>query len=237
MKGAVVVLALLATMPSQSASRCRPGVVFSGGRGGGCTTTVVSIHQRSRELPPDIANMPASSLVRRKYEKMFFDIIPKTIRNWQDKDYKERSRYLVSPQWTQVRDAFAAKLKTMHNKLDRDPAVTEEEVLKLADEMVVYGRGLVKGNFPQMPTFREIAEAYGFTEVEKFLKKALDVDRFRHTGMAQKYLETDEFKDFDKLAGVLSPDDWAEYRNRWRQLNALYENNPKRKAVKPARKR
>jgi len=236
MKSAIAALVSLAAIASLAAPCCRPRVVVcGGGRGGGCTTTTFSTHQRARELPPDILNLPESSISRQKYAKIF-DIIPKTIRNWQDKDYKERRRFLDSPQWANTRNAFAAKLKTMHGKLDRNPAVSEAEVMKLVDEMVVYGRGLVKGNFPQMPTFMELADMYGFTEVAKFLKKALDVDRYRHTGMAQKYLETDEFKDFDKLAEVISPDDWKEFRMRWRQLNALYENNPKRQQHKGKKK-
>ena len=232
MKSAIVVLLSLAALVSSAAPCSRTRVVFCrGGKGGACTTTTFSTHQRARELPPDILNLPESSLIRQKYDKIF-NLVPKPIRNWQDKEYKERRRFLDSPQWTELRNGFAAKLKTMHGKLDRHPAVSEAEVMKLVDEMVVYGRGLVRGNFPQMPTFMEIAEAYGFTEVAKFLKKALDVDRYRHTGLAQKYPDTDEFTDFDKLAEALSPDDWKEYRLRWRQLNALYENNPKRQPQK-----
>ena len=184
-------------------------------------------HMCSREVPPDIQNMPESSIVRRKYEKMFH-IIPKPIRNWQDKKYKERKRYMESEHWTKAKATLTAKVKNMHGKMDRDPAVSEEDVMRLAEEMVVYGRGLVCGTFPEMPTFREIAQMYGFTEVEKFLKKALDIDRYRHTGMMATYAETDEFKDFDKLAELLNPGDWKEYRKRWRELNDLYKNNPKR---------
>jgi hypothetical protein len=200
---------------------------------GGCCkkttwSSMMSGHKCSREMPPDIENLAESSIVRQKYWKMF-RIIPKPIRNWQDKKYKERRRYMDSEHWAKARAALAAKVKNMHGKMDREPAVSEEDVMRLADEMVTYGRGFVRGSFPEMPTFLELAEMYGFTEVAKFLKKALDVDRFRHTGMAVQYGETDEFRDFDALAGLLNPSEWKEYRQKWQQLNQLYENNPKRK--------
>ena len=200
--------------------------------GGGCKKTtwssMMSGHKCSREMPIDIESLPESSIVRQKYWKMF-RIIPKPIRNWQDKKYKERRRYMDSEHWAKAKASLAAKLKNMHGKMDREPAVSEEDVMRLAEEMVTYGRGLVFGSFPEMPTFLELAEMYGFTEVAKFLKKALDVDRYRHTGMAAQYGETDEFKDFDVLAGLMNPDEWKEYRRKWRQLNQLYENNPKQR--------
>lgn len=199
---------------------------------GGCCkkttwSSMMSGHQCSREMPPDIQQLSENSIVKQKYWKMF-RIIPKTIRNWQDKEYKERKRYLESEHWAKAKADLAMKLKNMHGKMDKDPAVTEEDVMRLAEEMVTYGRGLVKGSFPEMPTFKDFADLYGFTEVSKFLKKALDLDRFRHTGMQQVYADTCEFVDFDRLAKVLNQDEWMEYRQRWRELNSLYENNPKR---------
>ena len=206
----------------------------NGIRVGGCRkvswSSMMSGHRCAREIPPDIDNLPENSITRQKYWKMF-RIIPKPIRNWQDKKYKERKRYLESEHWDKAKTALAAKLKNMHGKMDRDPAVTEEDVMNLAEEMVRYGRGLVRGSFPELPTFKELAEMYGFTEVAKFLDDALDVDRFRHTGMKAEYADTDEFKDFEKLAETLIPSEWKEYRKRWSELNALYKNNPKRKAA------
>ena len=199
--------------------------------GGGCKKTTWSSmmtgHQCSREMPPDIQQLPENSIVRQKYWKMF-RIIPKPIRNWQDKEYKERKRYLESEHWAKAKSDLALKLKNMHGKMKKDPAVTEEDVMRLAEEMVTYGRGLVKGSFSEMPTFKDIADMYGFTEVSKFLKKALDLDRFRHTGMAQVYADSCEFADFDRLARALNQDEWEEYRRRWNELNSLYKNNPKR---------
>lgn len=190
----------------------------------------MSGHMCSREVPPDIMALPENSIVRKKYEKMFH-IIPKPIRNWQDKEYKERRRFLESEHWAKAKAALAAKVKNMHGKMDRDPAVTEEDVMRLAEEMVVYGRGLSRGTFQEMPSFLELAKAYGFTEVYKFLDRALDMDRYRHTGMEKTYADTDEFRDFDKLASVMNPGEWRECRKRWRELNELYKNNPKRKVA------
>ena len=206
---------------------------------GGCCkktthSSMMSGHRVAREMPPDIENMPENSIARRKYWKMF-RIIPKPIRNWQDKEYKERKRHMESVHWEKQKSDLAIKLKNMHGKMDTDPAVSEEDVMRLAEEMLIYGRGLVRGMFPDMPTFKEMAEMYGFTEVAKFLDKALDVDRYRHTGMEMRYGETDEFKDFDTLAKTLNPGEWSEYRKRWQELNLFYENNPKRKA-KPSSK-
>jgi len=212
-----------------SIKKCEAKSVVFGGR---CKKTswssMMSGHKCAREMPPDIENLPESSIVRQKYWKMF-RIIPKPIRNWQDKEYKERRRYMDSDHWAKAKASLAAKVKNMHGKMDRDPAVSEEDVMRLAEEMVTYGRGLVRGSFPEMPTFLELAEMYGFTEVAKFLKKALDVDRYRHTGMEAHYGETDEFKDFEALAEILNPSEWKEYRQKWRELNQFYENNPKRR--------
>lgn len=217
----LMLAALIGVMCSATSySACRKTIVHS----------MMSEHKVAREMPPDIENMPENSIVRQKYWKMF-RIIPKPIRNWQDKEYKERKRHMESVHWTKQKADLAIKLKNMHGKMDPEPAVSEEDVMRLAEEMVIYGRGLVCGAFPEMPTFKEMAEMYGFTEVAKFLDKALDIDRYRHTGMEIRYSETDEFRDFNTLAETLNPSDWKEYRKRWQELNLLYENNPKRKAA------
>ena len=203
-------------------------------------------HEKGRIVPPDISRLPAHSLVREKYEKMF-EIIPKPVRNWLDKKYAERKKYLDSDAWKKnAKRNLAEKLRKMHGRLDKEPAVSEEEVIAFAEEMLTYGRGLAHGSFEELPTFYEMAQGYGFTEVAKFLKKALDVDRYEHRGMEEVYPETDsEFVAFDTLAQELNGSEWKEFRRRWTELNEKFEANlktgkvirktPVKAAAKPGR--
>lgn len=181
-------------------------------------------HNTSKYIPPDIAALPNTSLIKQKYDKMFH-IIPDPIRNWADKKYEDRRRHKESKFWEAQKTSLKDKISRMHGKLDKDPAVTEEEVMKLAEEIITYGRGLATGAFQEMPTFEELAELYGFKNVAKFLKKALQFDRYKNRGMEEKYLETPEFVDFEVLALAINPDEWHEVRRRWTELNEKFEAN------------
>lgn len=213
-------------MVAALASACAGAVVMSSNNTCGSTKFTHATHNVSKYIPPDIAALPERSIIKQKYDKMF-RIIPDPIRNWADKKYEDRRRFLEGPFWEKARASLVDKLSRMQGKLKKQPAVTEEEILKLAEETVRYGRGLVSGSFQEMPTFEEIAMVYKFNNVAKFLKKALDFDRYRSRGMEEVYPDDPEFNDFETLAKALNENEWTEVRRRWEELNKKFEENVK----------
>lgn len=217
MKTTILACAILAGL-------CAPAAIMSSNNTCGSIKFTHATHNASKYIPPDIAALSDGSLIKQKYDKMFH-IIPDPIRNWADKKYEDRRRFLESPHWEKAQASLKDKLSRMHGKLDKEPAVTEDEVMKLAEEIVRYGRGLVSGAFQDMPNFEELANAYGFKNVAKFLKRTLQFDRYRNRGMEEVYPETPEFADFEALALAINPDEWNEVRRKWKELNDKFEAN------------
>lgn len=217
MKNIIIVGAVIAGL-------CASADIMSSNNTCGSIKFTLATHNAAKYIPPDIRALPDSSLIKQKYDKIFH-IIPNPIRNWADKKYEDRRRFLESPHWQKAKSSLKDKISRMGGKLEKEPAVTEEEVMKLAEEIVTYGRGLVSGAWPQVPGFEELADAYGFKNVAKYLKKALQFDRYRHRGMEETYPETPEFADFETLALVINPDEWKEVRGKWKALNEKFEEN------------
>ena len=104
--------------------------------------------------------------------------------------------------------------------LAADPAVEPEDILKMCDEMVRFGRPLVFGDMRDV-SLSELASRYGFKEVEKF---ALEVEdgRTSKTGFSAGYPKANpEFWDYAVFAQKACPRRWAEFRSRLDELNKL----------------
>ena len=85
-----------------------------------------------------------------------FDLIGKSTKSWVRKDYAARRRFFDGKLWDGERKRLSAAIDR-NTRRSREPAVTKQDVLKLAEEMVIYGRGLMVGN-PSGIGIREIAE-------------------------------------------------------------------------------
>ena len=174
-------------------------------------------------VPYDIQMLSDDSLVKQRYIKCF-DLIGKSIKSWTRQKYASRRRFLNGKLWQSERKKLVAALNR-NTRLARDPAVTKEDVLKMAEEMVVYGRALTVGNSCGMG-LREIAGLYRFDTVDKFLKDAMEFQRYRRKGFAKEYpSELQEFKDFERLAKALNPVEWGEFRIRLSEMNAECKRN------------
>ena len=174
-------------------------------------------------VPYDIQMLSDDSLVKQRYVKCF-DLIGKSIKSWTRQKYASRRQFLGGKLWQSERRKLAAALDR-NTRLARDPAVTKEDVLKMAEEMIAYGRALTVGNSCGMG-LREIADLYRFDTVGRFLKDAMEFQRYRRKGFAKEYpSELHEFQDFDRLAKALNPVEWGEFRARLDELNAVYRRN------------
>ena len=174
-------------------------------------------------VPYDIQMLSDDSLVKQRYIKCF-DLIGKSIKSWTRQKYASRRQFLDGKLWQAERKKLMASLDR-NTRLSRDPSVTKEDVLKMAEEMVIYGRALTVGNSCGMG-LREIADLYRFDNVGKFLKDATEFQRYRRKGFAKGYpSELQEFKDFECLAKALNPVEWGEFRTRLGEMNAVYKRH------------
>ena len=174
-------------------------------------------------VPYDIQMLSDDSLVKQRYIKCF-DLIGKSIKSWTRQKYASRRQFLDGKLWQAERKKLMASLDR-NTRLSRDPSVTKEDVLKMAEEMVIYGRALTVGNSCGMG-LREIAGLYRFDTVDKFLKDAMEFQRYRRKGLAKEYpSELQEFKDFECLAKALNPVEWGEFRARLDEMNAMYQRH------------
>ena len=174
-------------------------------------------------VPYDIQTLSDDSLVKQRYIKCF-DLIGKSIKSWTRQKYASRRQFLDGKLWQAERKKLVAALDR-NKRLARDPAVTREDVLKMAEEMVIYGRALTVGNSCGMG-LREIADFYRFDNVGKFLKDAMGFQRYRRKGFAKEYpSELQEFKDFECLAKALNPVEWKEFRTKLAEMNLTYANS------------
>ena len=191
-------------------------------------------------IPYDIQMLSDDSLVKQRYVKCF-DLIGKSTKSWIRKDYAARRVFFDGNLWEGERKKLEDALNR-NTRLSREPAVTKEEVLKMAEEMVIYGRGLTVGNSCGIG-IREVADLYRFDNVSRFLKDASEYSRYRRKGFAKPYPSDDpEFRDFEKLVKLLNPVEWGEFRAKLAEMNKTYEDNQAseaaaRRADKAKRKR
>ena len=176
-----------------------------------------------KNVPYDIQLLSDESLVKQRYVKCF-DMIGKSTKSWVRKDYAARRAFFDGKLWAGERKRLEAAINR-NTRLSRDPSVTKEDVLKLAEEMIIYGRGLTVGN-PSGIGIREVAELYRFDKVARFLKDATEYSRYRRKGFAKTYpSDIPEFRDFETLVKLLNPVEWGEFRAKLAEMNLTYANN------------
>lgn len=171
-------------------------------------------------VPLDIQMLSDDSLTKKRFVKCF-DLVPKSIKSWTRQKYDARNKFFNSRLWEVERKKLVAALDR-NTRLSREPAVTKEEVLKMAEEMVIFGRGLTVGNSSGIG-IKEVADLYRFQNVSRFLKDAMEFDRYRRKGFARPYpSDIQEFRDFETLIENLNPVEWREFRAKLADMNATY---------------
>ena len=176
-----------------------------------------------KKVPFDIQMLSDDSLVKQRYVKCF-DLIGKSTKSWVRKDYAARRKFFDGKLWEGERKRLVAAIDR-NTRLSREPAVTKQDVLKLAEEMVIYGRGLTVGN-PSGIGIKEVAELYRFANVARFLKDATEYSRYRRKGFAKTYpSDNPEFRDFETLVKALNPVEWGEFRAKLAEMNLAYAND------------
>lgn len=206
---------------------CGRLVQVSGGRRGGCCKVWSPVSSTEdapwKKVPFDIQMLPDDSLVKQRYVKCF-DLIGKSTKSWIRKDYAARHTFFEGKLWAAERKRLEAAINR-NSRLSREPAVTKEDVLKLAEEMIIYGRGLTVGN-PSGIGIREVADLYRFDKVARFLKDATEYSRYHRKGFAKAYPSEDpEFRDYETLIKRLNPVEWSEFRAKLAEMNRTYVKN------------
>jgi hypothetical protein len=167
-----------------------------------------------KRLPDDSQFLP-----REEYAKLkeAMELIPQKVRKQAAKNLKQRAEYLKRPNAERDRNTFITKLGR-RSEYQRKK-VADEYVLKIYDDMLVFGRPLVLGFTEYELSW--LADQYGFVNVSKFVKKVLSTSEKK--GRNWRYPMNDqEFKVFSKLARQASVKGWREFENRLLQMNNIY---------------
>ena len=168
--------------------------------------------QTSRPLPADFVSLPNRQ--RLKFGKMY-DLLPVQVIAISGRDYRQRADYAASAQYAKVKDALVGKLSKDARKLSADPAVTVEEILKLADDIVRFGRPLVAGDMRNV-SLQTLASRHGYVNVEKFVRTVEDSQYVRSGKQMEWPGKLPEFRDFEHLAKTVYKDRWNAFLVRLR---------------------
>ena len=170
-----------------------------------------------RPLPEDLETLPNRQRLRMS---KVYNLLPAQVLSVAGNDYARRRGYLTSQAYANLKKGLTMRLTKNMRTLAADPAVEPEDILKMCDEMVRFGRPLVFGDMRDV-SLSELASRYGFKEVEKF---ALEVEdgRTSKTGFSAGYPKANpEFWDYAVFAQKACPRRWAEFRSRLDELNKL----------------
>jgi len=164
----------------------------------------------SRALPEDFSSLP--NRMRVKMGKMY-DLLPVQVLAMSARSYRQRAAYVTSAQYAKVRGTLEGKLSKAVGKISSDPAVTVAEVVKLADEMVRFGRPLVAGDLRAV-SLQQLASRHGYDNVEKFVRIVED-SQYARSGKSMVWPSAQpEFRDFALLASALYKDRWLDFLAR-----------------------
>ena len=166
----------------------------------------------ARTMPDDLAALPNRERVR--IGKMY-DLLPVQVIAVAEKDYRKRAEYAASAQYANVRDALVAKLSKDTRRLSADPAITVEEILKLSDDIVRFGRPLVAGDMRSV-SLQMLASRHGYVNVEKFVRIVEDNQYVRGRNQMVWPGKQPEFRDFEHLAKTIYKDRWLAFLARLR---------------------
>ena len=221
-----------------------------GGTGGGCQRKVIRVGgccnkqywTSSSEdapwkvVPEDIQALPDTSTLKKKYVKAF-DLVPKTVKSWIRQSYAKRQTYFESKMWA-AEKAKLEKALARNTRIEREGYITREDVVEMAEQMLVYGRALKFGGMAD-GNIRDVADRYGFKKVSEFLKDTMDFKRFKKRGCDKVYpSDNPEFQRFDELMTAWHCAEWTEYRAKLVEMNNKYKENVQLAAkAKKGRKR
>jgi hypothetical protein len=170
-----------------------------------------------RPLPEDLETLPNRQRLRMSKA---YNLLPAQVLSVAGTDYVRRRGYLAGQSYADLKKKLTTRLTKNVRTLAADPAVEPEDILKMCDEVVRFGRPLVFGDMRDV-SLSELASRYGFKEVEKFV---LDVEdgRTSKTGFLAGYPKTNpEFRDYAVLAQKACPGRWGAFRSRLDELNKL----------------
>ena len=169
----------------------------------------------SRSLPQDLENLPNRERLR--LSKMY-EMLPPQALSYAQKDHPQRIAYLVSSSYATTRQKLLDRLAKDSRRLAADPAVTPDEIAKLSDETIRYGRPLAFGDMRHV-SLTELARQYGYKNVEKFVDEIEDEKNSRK-GIKTTYpIKDAEFADFAVFARKACPDKLKDFADRISRLN------------------
>ena len=164
----------------------------------------------SRPIPDDLCTLPKRQTVR---IGKIYDLLPAQVLSYAQRTYSQRVTYLTSGRYQVVKQKLAEQLKKNIRKLEADPRVGMDDVLKMCDEVLRFGRPLVFGDMRHV-SLVELARQYNFPAVEKFLEKVED-DNYLLCGTVLEYNDTSsEFRDFESMARMACIERWKALQKR-----------------------
>ncbi len=167
-------------------------------------------NENGRELPEDMQSLPNRQRVR---IAKIYDFLPVQVVSCAGRDYAQRATYFVSGRYAEVKRRLAQRLEKDKRRLSADPAVSADEVLKVCDEIVRFGRPLVFGDMRNV-SLGELAHAYNYPNVEKFVEKVEDA-KYLACGKPLVYASTSsEFRDFAQMARAACSERWEAFLAR-----------------------
>ena len=170
-----------------------------------------------RPLPDDLETLPnRQKLLMSKA----YNLLPVQVLSVAGNDYDRRRAYLASQSYADLKKSLSIRLKKNMRVLAADPAVAPEDILKMCDEVVRFGRPLVFGDMRSVG-LPELASRYGFKAVERFVLEVED-GKTSKTGFSAEYPKRiPEFRDYAILAQKACPSRWEALRARLDELNKI----------------
>ena len=199
---------------------CRPANCSPVRIGGGCRKySWVGDTPRWKQIPED-----CHSLEKAEFEQFrkAFELVPSKIRKIAARPFDQRAQYLKRPNAARDRSTFVAKLAKRSGYQRKK--LPDEYVLKMYDEMLIYGRSLIFGECEYEPM--DVANLYGFTKVADFIGKVLTTSEKKMRNWEYP-MDNPEFRAFDMIARCASSLKWAQFKWRIGKTKKVCAGNAK----------
>lgn len=206
---------------ASAASGCKTR--SSSAKRGGCCRKFWIVHPRPEFNPPeDIATLPERE--QQKFVKMF-RLVPDPVKVKSTQNYTGRMAFMHSPQYVAITNKLAAKLARSAKMLAAEPSVAAEEVMKMCNDTIIYGRSLIMGSVGSV-SLAGLAEKYRFKNAGRTVERLDDTRNFRH-GLMEGYPHGEpECRDFETLARTVNPSQWQTFLDRVKVLCDKYGKSP-----------
>lgn len=191
-----------------------------------CATIWVPSAKPELNPPEDIATLP--ELYQRKFVKAFA-LVPEQVKVKSTQKYGGRMNFMKRQTYADIREKLRRKL-SRDKTLAVDPAITARDVLKMCDDIIIYGRSLVMGEIRSCD-FPALARQYGFDNAAKEIERLEDRGNFR-PGLATGYPHDDpECRDFETLAKKVNGAQWQAFLDRVKLLRAKHDGTSESNAA------